>query len=115
MGLGDGLCIDEHVLVTHLVGMFLVKAVAQTVHKLQFGAQLKERQIKITTYTHLQKHVRTFEFDIVIVFSREIDHRIDTRHKIGTVVVETRARRYKIERTTHIGRLEVLRLDGWLS
>lgn len=42
MGLGDGLCIDEHVLVTHLVSMFLVKAVAQTVHKLQFGAQLKE-------------------------------------------------------------------------
>ena len=57
MGLGDGPCIDQHVLVTHLVGMFLVKAVAQAVHKLQFGAQLEEGQIEITTYTHLQKHV----------------------------------------------------------
>lgn len=90
--------------------MLGVKAVAQTVHKLQFGPQLEVRQIEIAPHANLQKGVCALELDNVIVLTRQVEHGIDASHHIRPVIVETRSGRYQVEGTRHIGRLQLLPL-----
>lgn len=57
---GDGVSVNQHILVAHLLGVFGVKTVAETIHELQFGTQFEERKIEIASYAHFQEYVGAF-------------------------------------------------------
>lgn len=54
-----------HVLVLQFAGVILVEHVAKSEHELEFGTQLEEGQIEITTQAQLQINVGSLELQIV--------------------------------------------------
>ena len=105
----------QHVSVAQAVGVSGIEAVAQSVHELQFGSQLEERQVEVAAESHLSAYVVAFEADVVGALAAEIYHRVDTGYEVRTVVVEPRGCEYEVECGGDVHRLEILVLLSGLA
>ena len=84
----DGIGINHQVLVFDVVHMVFVHAVDESEAEFQFRTKLEERQVEVAAYAYLQLYVVRFQLDNIALFARQVEHRIDARHEVGTVVVE---------------------------
>lgn len=99
-----------HVLVLQFAGVILVEHVAKSEHELEFGAQLEEGQIEITTQTQLQINVGPLELQIVFRIARKVDHGVHAHHHVGTVVVEALGSKDQVAGCRYIDALHALLL-----
>lgn len=107
--------VGQHVFVAQLIGMVCVKTVAQTIHELQFGSKLEERQVKIASDAYFGTDVVAFEFDVVGAFAAQVYHWIDAGHEVRTVVVESWRCEDEVEGRRDIDRLQILFLLPWFA
>lgn len=91
------------------VASVLLKDVQQAEAELKFGVELEERQIHVTAHPDLQIEVEGFKSQDVVLASRKVNHRIDTRQDVGTEIVVTWSCHLKVDRNSDIGTLEDLR------
>lgn len=101
--------VGAHRLVLQAVSMACVETVGETVHEFQFRSYLEEGHVEVTTEACFQVHVITFEFEIAVVRSREIDGRSESQHGVGAMVAHSGCCRDKVKRTGEVDGLQVLR------
>ena len=104
----DGVGIHHHVAVAKMIGMVSVERVGEAIHEFQLGTEFKKWKIEVTANAQLCIEVVTLQLQIVVVATREINHRVETRHEIRTVIVEAGGCNNQVDGAGDVGGLHVL-------
>ena len=94
----------EQILVDEVATVFY-QQIHETKAELHLWDELKERQIEITAHAHLEGSVKAACEQCLLLLYREVHHRSQTCHYIGSVVVESLSGIFYIDRHRYIGRL----------